>query len=157
MEDIASTSIETIIDTQDSSVLNQQQASAIQDLETILDESDSQNKFYDKIGQALKGFIKILSIIKTISRYALWLSRYALWLKYLFAFVIFILLPLGIFALYNVLCFLVKGLILIFKEMSKYIFSKKELQNTVIVSDNILPSNQLLYQIMRNVRFDYLF
>jgi hypothetical protein len=147
MANISSTSIDTIIDTQVSSVLNQQQP-AIQDIGTILDD-DSQNKFYDKIGQGFKALIKILSIIKTI-------SKYALWLKYIFAFVIFILLPLGIFALYNLLWILIKGLILIFKETFKYFFAKKQFQNNEIEAEIIVPLNQLPSQIVRNVSLRFI-
>ena len=113
MADITSTSIdsidpiETITDLQVDSVTNQEHSTVIQNIVSFL--KGKSHKILDKIGQSFKALSKILSIFKTI-------ARYGFWIKYLLAFVVFILLPLGIIGFCHALWFLIKGLAFIIKK-----------------------------------------
>ena len=104
MTDISTTAIE-IVPTPLEDVVSQDNFQDVQDIGSFLNETNN-NSYLDKFCKRLKTLKKIFDFFRTLTLYLL---KYGLWIKYFLAFVVFILLPLGVYSLCKIILFLFKS------------------------------------------------
>jgi hypothetical protein len=104
MTDISTTAIE-IVPTPLEDVVSQDNFQDVQEIGSFLNETNN-NSYLDKFCKSFKTLKKIFDFFRTLTLY--WL-KYGLWIKYFLAFVVFILLPLGVYSLCKIILFLFKS------------------------------------------------
>ena len=104
MTDISTTAIE-IVPTPLEDVVSQDNFQDVQEIVPFLNETNN-NSYLDKFCKSFKTLKKIFDFFRTLTLY--WL-KYGLWIKYFLAFVVFILLPLGVYSLCKIILFLFKS------------------------------------------------
>ena len=129
MTDISTTAIQ-IIPTPLEDVVSQDNFQDVQEIGSFLNETNSYS-YLDKFCKSLKTLKKIFDFFKTLTLY--WL-KYGLWIKYFLAFVVFILLPLGVYSLCKIIWFLFKSMAILSKKVYRY-FQKKRIFEKKLTQD----------------------
>ncbi len=134
MTEISTTAIE-IIPPPLENVVSQDNFQDVQEIDTFLNENNN-NSYLAKFCNSLKTIKKIFDFFKTLTLY--WL-KYGLWIKYFLAFVVFILLPLGVYSLCKIIWFLLKSMAFLSKKAYQY-FQKKRTFEMELTQD-LTPVN----------------
>ena len=87
------------------------------------------HKYLDKLRKSFELVTKFYTVFNT-------LCRYGFWIKYVLAFVVFILIPLGVFGLFKVIWFLIKSSAYFCKKTFEYLNSKSV---KTVQGENIIP------------------
>ena len=134
MTDISTTAIE-IVPTPLEDVVSQDNFQDVQEIGSFLNETNN-NSYLDKFCKSFKTLKKIFDFFRTLTLY--WL-KYGLWIKYFLAFVVFILLPLGVYSLCKIILFLFKSMAFLSKKAYQY-FQKKRTFEMELTQD-LTPVN----------------
>ena len=156
MTDISTTAIE-IVPTPLEDVVSQDNFQDVQEIGSFLNETNN-NSYLDKFCKSFKTLKKIFDFFRTLTLY--WL-KYGLWIKYFLAFVVFILLPLGVYSLCKIIWFLFKSMAFLSKKVYQYIQKKRTFemeltQDLTTVNLNTMNTGASILNIV-NFCFCYLF
>ena len=142
MTDISTTAIE-IVPTPLEDVVSQDNFQDVQEIGSFLNETNN-NSYLDKFCKSFKTLKKIFDFFRTLTLY--WL-KYGLWIKYFLAFVVFILLPLGVYSLCKIILFLFKSNVNV-KEGTNELFQMLENLKNIKIRGSIFQITYFLRDVI---------